>query len=105
MLKQVLEGLAHCHANRVFHRDLKPHNLLIDEEGNVKVADFGLARAFSEQRKHYTHEVVTLWYRAPEILLGQNDYSLGVDMWSIGCIFAEMMMGGRVLLAGSSEIE
>ena len=50
MLKQVLEGLAHCHANRVFHRDLKPHNLLIDEEGNVKIADFGLARAFSEQR-------------------------------------------------------
>jgi cyclin-dependent kinase len=105
MMKQVLEGLAHCHANRVFHRDLKPHNLLIDTDGNIKLADFGLARAFSQARQHYTHEVVTLWYRAPEILLGKSDYSLAVDMWSVGCIFSEMVMGGRVLLAGTSEIE
>lgn len=71
----------------------------------MKLADFGLARAFSAARANYTHEVVTLWYRAPEILLGQKDYSLAVDIWSIGCIFAEMLMQGRVLLAGTSEIE
>jgi serine/threonine protein kinase len=72
------------------HRDLKPQNLLIDGKGNIKLADFGLARAFGLPVKTYTHEVVTLWYRAPEILLGQKQYSTPVDMWSIGCIFAEM---------------
>ena len=70
MIKQVIEGTAYCHAHRVFHRDLKPHNLLIDQHGNIKIADFGLARAFSRQKQNYTHEVVTLWYRSPEILLG-----------------------------------
>jgi serine/threonine protein kinase len=72
------------------HRDLKPQNLLIDKNGNIKLADFGLARAFGLPVKTYTHEVVTLWYRAPEILLGQKQYSTPVDIWSIGCIFAEM---------------
>jgi len=64
--------------------------LLIDTEGNVKLADFGLARAFGLPVKTYTHEVVTLWYRAPEILLGAKEYSTPIDIWSIGCIFAEM---------------
>lgn len=72
------------------HRDLKPQNLLIDKAGNIKLADFGLARAFGLPVKTYTHEVVTLWYRAPEILLGQKQYSTPVDIWSIGCIYAEM---------------
>jgi len=72
------------------HRDLKPQNLLIDKNGNIKLADFGLARAFGLPVKTYTHEVVTLWYRAPEILLGQKQYSTPVDIWSIGCIYAEM---------------
>ena len=72
------------------HRDLKPQNLLIDSKGVIKLADFGLARAFFLTVKTYTHEVVTLWYRAPEILLGQKQYSTPVDIWSIGCIFAEM---------------
>lgn len=72
------------------HRDLKPQNLLIDSKGVIKLADFGLARAFGLPVKTYTHEVVTLWYRAPEILLGQKQYSTPVDIWSIGCIFAEM---------------
>lgn len=72
------------------HRDLKPQNLLIDKNGTIKLADFGLARAFGLPVKTYTHEVVTLWYRAPEILLGQKQYSTPVDIWSIGCIYAEM---------------
>lgn len=72
------------------HRDLKPQNLLIDKDGNIKLADFGLARAFGLPVKTYTHEVVTLWYRAPEILLGCKEYSTPIDIWSIGCIFAEM---------------
>jgi serine/threonine protein kinase len=69
---QILQGTAYCHAHRVMHRDLKPQNLLIDGNGVIKLADFGLARAFGLPVKTYTHEVVTLWYRAPEILLGQK---------------------------------
>ena len=76
-----------CHSHRVLHRDLKPQNLLIDTETNsLKLADFGLARAFAIPLRAYTHEVVTLWYRAPEILLGAKQYSTPVDVWSIGCI-------------------
>lgn len=87
---QILQATAYCHAHRVMHRDLKPQNLLIDKDDNVKLADFGLARAFGLPVKTYTHEVVTLWYRAPEILLGAKEYSTPIDIWSIGCIFAEM---------------
>jgi len=88
---QILQSLVFLHSNRIFHRDLKPQNLLISEDGTtIKLADFGLARAFGLPIKTYTHEVVTLWYRCPEILLSQKHYSLGVDLWSTGCIFAEM---------------
>jgi cyclin-dependent kinase len=71
-LKQLLKGIAHWHKNRVLHRDLKPQNLLINREGVLKLADFGLARAFGIPVKNYTHEVVTLWYRAPDILMGSK---------------------------------
>ena len=84
------------------HRDLKPPNLLINREGQLKLADFGLARAFGIPVRSYTHEVVTLWYRAPDVLLGSRKYSTPVDIWSVGCIFAEMA-NGRPLVAGTSE--
>lgn len=101
---QILQATAYCHAHRVMHRDLKPQNLLIDGAGNVKLADFGLARAFGLPVKTYTHEVVTLWYRAPEILLGAKEYSTPIDIWSIGCIFAEMAQR-KALFIGDSEID
>jgi len=103
-MHQLISSIAFCHARRVFHRDLKPQNLLIDKQGHLKLADFGLARAFGLPVRAFTHEVVTMWYRAPEILLGGKEYSLGVDMWSIGCIFAEMVTK-KPLLPGDSEID
>jgi len=103
-LQQLIKGIAFCHSHRVLHRDLKPQNLLIDKEGNLKLADFGLARAFGVPVRTYTHEVVTLWYRAPEILLGGKQYSTPVDIWSIGCIFAEMHQRAP-LFPGDSEID
>lgn len=103
-LFQLVNGIAYCHSFRVLHRDLKPQNLLIDRTGKLKLADFGLARAFGIPVRHYTHEVVTLWYRAPEILLGARKYSTPVDVWSIGCIFAEMVMRAP-LFPGDSEID
>merc|ERR1719181_886905 len=88
---QCFNALAFCHGHRVMHRDLKPQNVLIDVKAmRLVLADFGLARAFSVPLKVYTHEVVTLWYRAPEILLGQAKYATHVDMWALGCILAEM---------------
>ncbi|KAI9805929.1 MAG: Cell division control protein 2 [Sarcosagium campestre] len=103
-MSQLVEGIRYCHSRRILHRDLKPQNLLIDKEGNLKLADFGLARAFGVPLRTYTHEVVTLWYRSPEILLGGRQYSTGVDMWSVGCIFAEMCTR-KPLFPGDSEID
>jgi cyclin-dependent kinase len=95
-LFQLLTGVAYCHQHRVLHRDLKPPNLLINREGQLKLADFGLARAFGIPVRSYTHEVVTLWYRAPDVLMGSRKYSTPVDIWSVGCIFAEMANGRYV---------
>jgi serine/threonine protein kinase len=99
---QLLHGLAYCHALGVMHRDLKPQNLLIAKDGSLKIADFGLSRAFSF--KNLTVEVVTSWYRAPEILLGSNSYTNSVDVWSAGCIICEMARN-KVLFEGKCDID
>lgn len=101
---QLCRGAEFCHANRIIHRDLKPQNLLIDNRRQLKIADFGLARAFTVPVPKYTHEVVTVWYRPPEILLGATLYSVPIDLWSIGCVLAEMATGAP-LFAGDSEID
>lgn len=101
---QLCRGVEFCHANRIIHRDIKPQNLLIDSKLRLKIADFGLARAFTVPVPKYTHEVVTVWYRPPEILLGAQHYSVPVDLWSIGCVLAEMATGAP-LFAGDSEID
>ncbi|KAK7507239.1 hypothetical protein BaRGS_00001174 [Batillaria attramentaria] len=103
-LFQISQGMLFCHQRRVLHRDLKPQNLLIDNKGVIKIADFGLARAFGIPVRVYTHEVVTLWYRAPEILMGSARYSTPVDIWSIGCMFGEMI-NRRPIFHGDSEID
>jgi serine/threonine protein kinase len=101
-LFQLLQGIAFCHQNRVLHRDLKPQNLLINMKGELKLADFGLARGFGVPVKKYAHEVVTLWYRPPDVLLGNSKYSASIDIWGVGCIFAEMSRG-KPLFAGKSN--
>lgn len=101
---QLVKGLAFCHSRGVMHRDLKPQNLLVTAAGRLKLADFGLARAFCPPIRPLTHEVVTLWYRPPEILLGSTTYAPPVDAWAIGPIMVEMITK-RPLFPGDCEID
>ncbi|KAH7675103.1 [RNA-polymerase]-subunit kinase protein [Dioscorea alata] len=104
-MMQLLSGLQHCHENGILHRDIKGSNLLIDKQGMLKIADFGLANYFNPNKKRpLTSRVVTLWYRAPELLLGTTDYGVGIDLWSAGCLLAEMF-AGRPIMPGRTEVE
>mmetsp|Transcript_99464 Transcript_99464/g.281722 ORF Transcript_99464/g.281722 Transcript_99464/m.281722 type:complete len:315 (+) Transcript_99464:109-1053(+) len=100
--QELLNGIHACHTHLILHRDLKPQNILIGGDG-LKICDFGLARIFSLPLKPYTHDVITLWYRAPEIMLGAQQYGPEVDLWSAGCIIAEIATCYPVF-PGDSEI-
>lgn len=107
ILQQVLEGTHHMHSNWYLHRDLKNSNLLVQRStGRVAVADMGLARRYQAPAKAMTQLVVTLWYRSPELLFGESCYGPPVDMWSIGCIFGELILGGKeAVMPGQGELD
>lgn len=108
IIYQILKCLKYLHSAEILHRDLKPANILLNSECHVKVADFGLARSLSSQHNEtapvMTDYVATRWYRAPEILLGSTKYTKGVDMWSLGCILAELLLG-KPLFPGKSTLD
>jgi cyclin-dependent kinase 12/13 len=104
-MSQLLSGLQHCHDRNILHRDIKGSNLLLNNTGMLKIADFGLATLFGPSEKRaLTSRVVTLWYRAPELLLGAVDYGVGVDLWSVGCILAELFAGKPIMPARTEVI-
>ncbi|KAK8970364.1 Cyclin-dependent kinase G-2 [Platanthera guangdongensis] len=104
LMLQLLSGVKYLHDNWVLHRDLKTSNILLNNRGELKICDFGLARQYGSPLKPYTHLVVTLWYRAPELLLGTKEYSTAIDMWSLGCIMAELL-AKEPLFNGKTEFD
>lgn len=103
-MKQLLEGTSYLHHNKILHRDMKAANLLINNEGILQIADFGLARGLEEDGKEYTNCVVTRWYRPPELFLGERRYTTAIDMWGVGCVFGEMLKS-RPILQGSTDLD
>merc|ERR1712059_69425 len=104
LMVQLLRAIHHLHDNWILHRDIKASNLLLSHKGILKIGDFGLARGYGSPLKKYTSVVVTLWYRAPELLLGAKEYSTMIDLWSVGCVFAELPTM-KPLFNGKSEID
>ncbi|CAA9997898.1 unnamed protein product, partial [Nesidiocoris tenuis] len=94
IMKQLLEGLNYCHKKNFLHRDIKCSNILMNNKGEVKLADFGLARLYNaeDRQRPYTNKVITLWYRPPELLLGEERYGPSIDVWSCGCILGELFL-------------
>lgn len=101
---QTLRGLEYLHLNWILHRDLKPNNLLVNGQGILKIGDFGLAKFFGSPNRIYTHQVVTRWYRCPELLFGARQYSTGVDIWAVGCILAELLLRAP-FLPGDTDLD
>ncbi|OIR58810.1 MAG: CMGC/CDK protein kinase [Amphiamblys sp. WSBS2006] len=103
-IQSMLRGIGFLHQNSVLHRDIKASNIFVDEKGEVSIADFGLSRFKNSKKQKYTPGVFTCWYRPPEILLGQRNYSEAADIWALGCLAAEILTG-EVFLRGKSEID
>eukprot|EP01018_Ginkgo_biloba_P027775 Gb_16802 [translate_table: standard] len=104
LMYQLCKGIMECHCRGVIHRDLKPQNILVNKaDCKLKIADFGLGKEFRIYSRPYTAEVCTLWYKPPELLLGETKYTLALDMWSVGCIFAQLARAGQALFKGESE--
>lgn len=99
-IKQILLGIEHLHKNLILHRDIKSANILINNKGYLKLADFGLARPFNFNGGKYTNMVVTRWFRPPELLMGATEYDGAVDMWGVGCVFGEILKR-RAILPGT----
>jgi len=104
LVQQLMNGIHYLHCNRIYHRDLKPQNLLIDSYGKLKICDLGLARVICQPLRPYTQEVVTLWYRPPEVLLHGESYDSAVDIWSAGCIIMEIATT-KPLFPGGDEMD